>query len=58
MRLEYLESLLDKVAKVECLALCVVNLVSQVHVLRLVQIEDREDLPVVGNEGLTDRVRA
>jgi hypothetical protein len=56
--LEDFEGLLDKVTQVECLALGVVDLIAQVHVLGLVKVEDGEDLSVVGHEGLADGIRA
>jgi len=56
--LKHLQGLLDQVAKVGCLSLRVVNLVADVSVADLEQVEDGEDLAVVGNEGLTDGVRA
>ena len=56
--LEDFEGLLDKVTQVEGLALGVVDLVSQVHVLGLVKVEDGEDLSVVEHEGLTDGIGA
>jgi len=58
MCLEYFEGLLDQVAKVQSLALRVIDLVSQVHVLGLVEVEHRQDLSVVGYEGFTDGVGA
>ena len=56
--LKQFEGLLDQVAEVKGLPLCIINLVSKVLVLRFVQVEYWEDLPVVGYEGLTDSVRA
>ena len=54
--LEHLESLLDEVAEVGCLALAVVDLVTDVLVADLEKVEDGKDLSVVGNECLTDGV--
>lgn len=56
--LKHLQGLLDQVTKVGCLSLRVVNLVADVSVADLEQVEDGEDLAVVGHEGLTDGVRA
>lgn len=58
MDLKHLQGLLDQVAKVGCLSLRVVNLVADVSVADLEQVEDGEDLAVVGYECLTDGVRA
>ena len=58
MRLEELEGLDNKVAQVLALALGVVDLVALVQVLGLEQVHDRQDLAVVGHEGLTDGVAA
>ena len=56
--LEHLERLLDQVAQVLLLALRVVNAVTNVQVLLLEEVHDREDLAVVGHEGLADRITA
>ena len=56
--LEHLEGLLDQVAQVKALPLAVIDLVTQVEVLDLEQVEDGQDLPVIGHEGLTNGVRA
>ena len=40
------------------LSLAVVDLVAEVLVLDLEEVEDREDLSVVGHEGLANGVRA
>lgn len=58
VRLEKLEGLLDQVAQVERLPLRIIYLISQVLVLRFVEVKHGEDLPVVGHESLTDSVRA
>ena len=58
MGLEEFESLLDKVAEVESLALAVVDLVTEVGVVLLEEVHHGEDLTVVGDEGLTDGVGA
>lgn len=58
MDLEHLEGLLDQVAEVGSLALRVVDLVAEVLVLDLEEVEDGEDLAVVGDEGLSDGVAA
>lgn len=56
MGLEKLERLLDQIAEVKCLPLRIIDLISQVLVLCLVEVEYGEDLAVVGHEGLTDSV--
>ena len=53
---EDFKGLLDQITQVALLSLRVVNLVSQVHVLRLVQIKYGQDLAVVRDEGLTNSV--
>jgi hypothetical protein len=53
---EHLKSLLNKVTQVGCLSLRVVNLVTDVSVADLEQVEDGEDLAIVGYEGLTNGV--
>ena len=54
--LEQFKGALDKVSEVDRLPLGVVDLVTDVVVLRLVQVEDGEDLPVVGDESFSDGV--
>jgi hypothetical protein len=54
--LEDFEGFLDELAEVELLALAVIDGVADVDGLLLVQIEDGEDLAVVGDEGLSDVV--
>ena len=56
--LKKFERLLDQVTEVECLPLSIIDLISKILVLRFVQVQHWEDLPVVGHEGLTDRVGA
>ena len=56
--LEQFESVLDEVSENEGLALAVLDLVAQVHVAVFEQVEDRQDLSIVGHEGLTDGVGA
>lgn len=58
VRLEHLEGLDDEVAKVLSLALTVVDSVTLVDVFSLEEVHDRENLSVVGHEGLTDGVAA
>ena len=58
MDFEHFESLLDQVPEVLSLSLAVVDLVAQVLVLDSEEVEDREDLSVVGHEGLADGVGA
>lgn len=58
MNLEHLEGLLDEVSQVGCLALAVVDLVTDVLVADLEKVQHGEDLSVVGNECLTDGVGA
>lgn len=55
---KHLKGGLDQVSKVLSLPLAVVDLVSEVLVLDSEEVEDREDLSVVGHEGLADGVRA
>jgi len=56
--LEHLEGLLDQVTQDELLALRVLDLVSNVHIVLLEQVHDWEDLTVVWDESLTDGVGA
>lgn len=56
--LEEFESSLDEVTQVLGFALGVVDLVSEVHVLGLEEVEDGEDLSVVGYERFSDGVGA
>ncbi len=58
MNLEHFEGLLDEVTQVGSLALAVVDLITNVLVADLEQVQDGEDLSVVGDEGLTNGVRA
>ena len=58
VHLEHLEGLLDEVSQVGCLALAVVDLVTNVLVADLEEVQHRKDLSIVGNEGLTNGVRA
>jgi len=50
--LENLQGLLDQITQVEHLSLLVVNFVTDVAILRLVEVQDGEDLPVIGHKGL------
>jgi len=56
--LKHFESSLDQVTKVHLLPLTVHDGVSDVLVVLLEQVEDGEDLTVVGDECLTDGLRA
>lgn len=58
MDLEHLKSLLDQIAEVGCLALAVVDLITKVLVSDFEEVEDWEDLSVVGDKGLTNGVGA
>jgi len=58
MSLEELEGHLDEVTQVGSLSLSVVDLVSEVIVLSLEEVEDGEDLSVVGYESFADGVGA
>lgn len=58
MGLEHLEGLLDQVAQVQTLPLAVVDLVTDVSVALLEKIHDGQNLSVVGNQSLSDGVRA
>lgn len=58
MLLEEFESGLDEVTQVLRFTLGVVDLVSEVHVLGLEEVEDGEDLSVVGHEGFSDGIGA
>ena len=58
MLLEHLEGGLDEVAKVHLLPLTVDNRVSNVLVALLEQVEDGQDLAVIGHQSLTDGLRA
>jgi hypothetical protein len=58
MDLEHLKSLLDQVAEVGCLALAVVDLITKVLVSDFEEVENWEDLSVVGDKGLTNGVGA
>ena len=58
MNLEHFEGLLDEVAQVSSLTLAVVDLITNVLVADLEEVQDGEDLYVVGDEGLTNGVRA
>jgi len=54
--LEHLEGLLDQVSEDERLSLAVLDLVADVAVVVLEQVEDGQDLSVIGHEGFTDGV--
>ena len=58
MCLEQLKRLLDEVAQHHALPLAVLDLVAQVGVLLLVQVENWQDLTVVGHESFSDSLRA
>ena len=58
VHLKKLESLLNQVAKVIALALTVIDLITQIYVRCLEQVHNRENLTVVGHEGLADGVAA
>lgn len=58
MNLEHFEGLLDEISEVGGLALAVVDLVSKVLVADLEQVEHGEDLTVIRDESLADRVTA
>ena len=49
---------MDEVSQVGSLALAVVDLVTNVLVADLEEVQHRKDLSIVGNEGLTNGVRA
>jgi len=56
--LEHFKCLLDEITKVSRLSLTVVNLVAEVLVLDLEQVENWENLTVVGYKCLANGVRA
>jgi len=56
--LKHLQGLLDQVAQIQTLSLAVVDLVADVGVALLEQVHHRQDLSVVGHQGLADSVRA
>ena len=58
MRLHQFQGLLDKVAQVECFPLGVIDPIANICVLGLVQIEHRQYLPIIWDEGLANRIRA
>ena len=58
VNLEHLQSGLDEIAQVLSLPLAVVDLVAEVVVADLEQVQHGQDLSVVGDEGLTNGVRA
>lgn len=58
MNFKHFKSALDEVSQVLALSLAVVDLVAEVLVLDLEEVEHREDLSVVGHEGLADGVGA
>jgi len=58
VNLEHFEGLLDEISEVGGLALAVVDLVSKVLVADLEQVEHGEDLTVIRDESLADRVTA
>jgi len=58
MDFEHFKSLLDQISQVLPLSLAVVDLVSEVLIFNFEEVEHRQDLSVVGNEGLANGVRA
>ena len=56
MTLEKLQSLLDEIADVHALTLAVRNCVANVDVLALENVEDGENLAVVGHQCLADEL--
>jgi len=56
--LEHLEGLLNQVAQVQTLPLTVIDLVTDVSVALLEKVHDGQNLSVVGNQCLSDGVRA
>ena len=56
--LEHFEGLLDQVPQIAALPLAVINLVAHVRVLGLHEIQNRQDLAVVGHQRLANGVRA
>ena len=58
MNFKHFKSRLNQVSKILSFSLAVVDLVSEVLVLNFEEVEDREDLSVVGHESLANGVRA
>ncbi len=58
VNLKHLKSLLNKISQVGCFSLRIVNLVTEVSVTDLEQVENGEDLTIVGYKSLTNGVRA
>ena len=56
MSLEQLKCLHDQVPEVLALALAVVDCISLIQVLGLEEIHDRQNLAIVGHQGLTNSV--
>ena len=54
--LKQLKSLHNQIAQVLAFALAVVDCIALVQVLRLEEVHDRQDLTVVGHQGLADRI--
>jgi len=53
---EHLESLLNQITKVLSLALRVIDLVAKIVIFNLEQIQNRQDLSVVGDQSLSNGV--
>lgn len=58
MDFKHFKGRLNQVSEILSLSLAVVNLVAQVVVLDFEEVEDGEDLSVVGHEGLANGVGA
>lgn len=58
MHLEQFQGLLNQVTEVVSLSLAIVNAVAHVHIPRLKQVHDRQDLAVVRYQSLANRVGA
>jgi len=55
---EKFESLLDQVTHASTFSLCIIDLVTDIGVLCLEQVHDRQDLSVVGHKSLSNGLRA
>ena len=58
MHLKHLKGWLDEVTQVLTLSLAVINLITKVVIANLKQVKHRQNLSVVGDEGLADSVTA
>ena len=58
MHLKHLQGLLDQVSEHHSLSLPVFDFISQVHVLSLVEVEDGQNLSVVGHKSFSNGIRA